>query len=126
MLSIVRPTAGACNDEMRLPAPDDWQLENELRLLSDEREFYDRRLERFDQTPAPLRHGVRDGEFDRPPARNDALDLRLDLERRTLQDRERAAQRDLDRDGYGRTTGGTGSEPGASPLRRQVERLRRR
>jgi hypothetical protein len=84
-------------------APPDRQLQDEQRFLRGRIETLDRELAPYDRDR--LRAPTSDPATGVPRDRRDPLAERKELERRTLQDRERLIERDLDRRQLDRGTG---------------------
>ena len=97
---LLAPAAGSEAEDV---APSDRRLQNEHRFLRGRIETLDRELEPYERdrlrapTPDPLT-GV-------PRSRQNPLAERKELERRTLQDRDRLIERDLGRRRFDRGTG---------------------
>ena len=98
-MSLLPATGSAAQDA----APPERRLQNEQRFLRGRIETLDRELEPYERdrlrapTPDPLT-GL-------PLSRQNPLVERKELERRTLQDRERLIERDLGRRQFDRGTG---------------------
>ena len=85
-------------------APSDRRLQNEQRFLRGRIETLDRELAPYERDR--LRAPTSDPLTGAPRGRQDPLAERKELERRTLQDRERLIERDLRRQQFDRGTGG--------------------
>lgn len=84
-------------------APPDRQLQDEHRFLRGRIETLDRELAPYERDR--LRAPAPDPATGVPRDRRDPLAERKELERRTLQDRDRLIERDLDRRQFDRDTG---------------------